>query len=139
MIISALMVRFNFKFMKHLSKIQRYNIVIHFKCHQTTSSTFYQFDAMTRSGSKMPDAFFSRWIRMRIIGAEDLTKRSSNLVFATTFFAVMSVFMKGETIVASANVRADCVPTFLLTSAIIHSAFVLILFFKSKKQCNQYF
>ena len=74
----------------------------------------------------MPDTFFASWIRMRIIRAQDLAVRSPNFVFATTFFTIVSIFVKCESVIACANVRADSVATFLLAAAIVHCAFIFV-------------
>ena len=81
---------------------------------------------MAGSGGKMPDAFLSRWIRMGIVWTQNLAIRSPNFVLTASFFAIVSVFVKREPIVASANVRANSVATLLLTSAVVHSTFILI-------------
>ena len=86
----------------------------------------YQFDAMARGSCEMPDAFFASWVRMGIIRAEDLTERSTNFMFATTFFAIVSIFVKSKPIVASANVRTDSIATLLLTTAVVHCTLILI-------------
>lgn len=81
---------------------------------------------MAGSGGEMPDALLSRWIRMRIIGTQNFAIRSPNFVLATSFFAVVSVLVKGKPVVTSADVRSNSVATLLLTTAVIHSTFVLI-------------
>jgi hypothetical protein len=74
----------------------------------------------------MPDAFFACWIRMRIIRAQDLAVRSSNFMFAATFFTIVSIFVKCESVIASANVRADSIATFLLAAAVVHCTFIFV-------------
>lgn len=64
----------------------------------------YQLDSMARSGREVPDAFLASGIRMRIIGAQYLAEGGADLVLAAALFAVVSVFVKREPIVASAHV-----------------------------------
>ena len=86
----------------------------------------YQFDTMARSSCEMPNAFFASRIRMRIIRAQDLTVRSPDFVFAATFFAIVSIFVKCESVMTSAYVRPDSVATFLLAAAIVDRALIFI-------------
>ena len=47
-------------------------------------------------------------------------------MLAAAFFAVVPVLVKREPIVASAHVRANRVATFLLATAVVDGAFVLV-------------
>jgi len=81
---------------------------------------------MTRSGGEMPDALFTRRIRVRIVGTEHLAVRSADLVLAASLFAVVSVFVQRESVVTGTHVRSDRVATFLLTAAVVHGTLVFI-------------
>ena len=63
---------------------------------------------------------------MWVIGAEDFAKRSSYFMFTASFFAVESVFMQSESVVARAYVRSYRISAFLLAATVVDSAFVFI-------------
>ena len=93
---------------------------------QSLEWNVYQFNSMARSGSEMPDTFFTRWVRVWVIGTKHFTERSPDLVLAASFFAVVAIFMQCESIVAGTHVRTDCVAAFLLASSVIHGTLVFI-------------
>ena len=74
----------------------------------------------------MPDAFLASGIRMRVIWTQYFTEWRADFVLAAAFFAVVTVFVKREPVVASAHVRANRVATFLLAAAVVNGAFVLV-------------
>lgn len=47
-------------------------------------------------------------------------------MFAATLFTIVSIFVKCESVIASANVGADSIATFLLAAAVVHCAFIFV-------------
>lgn len=86
----------------------------------------YQFDTMSRSGYKMPNAILFTRIKVRIIRTGNVTSRRRNFMLAATLFTVVFVIVQRETAVARAFVRADHIVAFVLATAVINRAFVHI-------------
>lgn len=130
MVVSAFVMRFNFKFMENLILNRNFKYLC---CVQGKIRIFlyildgrYQFDAMARSCCEVPDTFLPGRISMRIIGTEYLAVGSSDLVLATAFLTVVPILVQREPVMAGANVRSNGIAALLLTSTVVDSALVLI-------------
>lgn len=85
-----------------------------------------QFDAVTRRGGVVPGTVFLVWILFRVVGTGHLCSRTADLKGAAALFAVVLVLMQDKAIIALAQVRANGVPTDVLTSAVIQGTFVFV-------------
>jgi hypothetical protein len=59
-----------------------------------------QFDPVTRSRGEEPGTVFPGRIRVRPVGADDLSRRCGDMVCAAALFAVMLVVVQHEAVVA---------------------------------------
>lgn len=72
----------------------------------------------------MPDAVLSARVRVGVVGAAELAVWRRDLVFTTTFLAVVLVFVQSKPVVTHTLVRSGGVFAFVLTTAVVDGALV---------------
>lgn len=75
---------------------------------------------------KMPNAIFTTGIVIRVVGRADRSRWRGDLIFAAALFAVMTVLVKRETVVARALIGTYRIFAFVLTPSVVIGTFVHI-------------
>lgn len=75
-------------------------------------------------GNKMPDAILEPGIMVRIVRRRYSAHGCNDFVLAAALFAVVTIFVKRETVVTRALVRSYCVPALVLTASVVVGTFV---------------
>lgn len=81
---------------------------------------------MTRCGGEMPNTILSARVRVWIVGAANFTVWRRYFMLATAFFAVMSVLVQCESIVARTLVRSGCIFALVLATTVVDRTLVHI-------------
>lgn len=83
-------------------------------------------DSVPRCSREVPYAIFPSWIVIGVIGATNCAKWYRNFVFTISFFAIFTVFVKSETVVAGANIGTQGVEAVVLTTSMVYCTFIHI-------------